>query len=211
VLVKAVTHQSAIARRVGIAVILSGVALVSSACAVGQHAATATDRPAIDGTTAQLGLLKLEDISIQTPNVSGRPTGTSFYATGDDAPMTLVIVNNGHSADTLTGVSSPAFTSWAIVSTATLTDPAAVKAGATSQPIQPGASVALGLSGLGVGTGVSPQTLVLRGLGATTKALYPGSDVKVTFTFANAGTVTMDVPVQLSAVPNEVSVPAPAG
>jgi hypothetical protein len=69
--------------------------------------------------------------------------------------------------------------------------------------------VALGLSNLGVGTGVSPETLVLTNLKGSTN-LYPGSEVPLTFTFANAGKVTVSVPIQLSAQPNDVSVPAGA-
>jgi copper(I)-binding protein len=208
VLVKAVNHQSAIARRMGIAVILSGVALLSSACAIGQHAATATDRPAIDGTTVQTGLLKLDDISIQAPDITTRSTGKAFYAPGDNAPMTLVIDNNGHTADVLTGVTG-ASTSWSVVATAKASDKTAVAAGATSVTIPPGGSVSLGLSGLGVGSGVSPQTLVLQSLTGPAD-VYPGSDVPLTFTFKNSPTVTVEVPVQLTSVPNDISIPAPA-
>jgi copper(I)-binding protein len=214
VFVKAVNHQSALIhqparrRRLALAAIVTGVALVSSACAVGQHAATATDRPAIDGTIAQVGSIKLENISVQAPNIGSRPTGTAFYQPGDNAPMTLILVNNSHSSDTLTSVTGP-FTSWAVVPTGSVADEAALKTGSTSQPVGPGGSVALGLSNLGVGTGVSPETLVLIALKGTGK-LYPGSEVRLTFTFANAGKVTVSVPVQLSAQPNDVSVPAGA-
>jgi copper(I)-binding protein len=207
VLVKAVNHPSARTRRVGLAVILTGVALVSTACATGQDAATATNRPAIDATIAHVGAMKLEDISIQAPNVSGRATGTSYYAAGDTVPMTLILVNDGHTTETLTGVSGP-FASSAVVATDDLSDPTAVKAGAASIQIGPGASVALGLSNLGVGTGYSPNTLVLRGL--TSKSLYAGAVVPLTFTFATAGKVSVRVPVQITPTPNDASIP-PAG
>ena len=200
---EAVNHQPAVSRRIGIAVILAAVALLSTACAQGQKASTATDRPAIDGTIGQVGQLKLEDVSIQAPNVASRPTGTSFYAVGDDAPMTIVIVNNGHNSDTLTSVTGP-FTSWAVVATGSASDPTAIQAGAKSQAVAPGAAVSLGLSGLGVGTGTSPDTLVLHSL--TGKQLYPGSEIPLTFTFANAGTITLQVPVQLTAAPNSLTV-----
>lgn len=200
---------SALRRRLALAAIVASVALVSSACAVGQHAATATDRPAIDATIAQVGSIKLENIAVQAPNIASRPTGTAFYQPGDNAPMTLILVNNGHKADTLTSVTGP-FTSWAIVPTGSVTDPNALKSGSTSQVIGPGGSVALGLSNLGVGTGSSAETLVLGSL--TGSKLYPGTNVTLTFTFANAGKVTVAVPVQLTATPNDVSVPAgPSG
>ena len=195
-------------RRAGIAAAVVVVAALGlSGCATGQDAATATNKPAVTGTGGTIGSVELQDVYIQAPAVAGRPSGDKFYLTGDNAPMTITMLNVGHTADTLTSVTSTAFSSWAIVNTAALTQP--VTGGATSQVLQPNQSVGLGLTGLGVGIGSSDQTLVLRGLTAATKTLYPGATVDVNFTFATAGTITLHVPVELSDTPTTGSI-APA-
>jgi copper(I)-binding protein len=207
--VKAVSGHSALVRRASVVAVLGVAALGLSSCAVGQHAATATDRPAIAGTGASVGSIDLQDISLQAPEITTRATGAKFYATGDDAPMTLVIVNDGHSPDTLTGITSTAFTSWGIVSTDALTQPDAIKGGATSVTVGANESVGLGLTDLGVGIGSSDRTLVLHTLAAKSSPLYPGSNVNLTFTFAHAGSVTVAVPVDLTSTPDDASIPAP--
>jgi hypothetical protein len=196
------TGHASTGRRVGIAAALVAAALSLTSCAVGQHAATAIDRPAIAGTNASVGSIDLQNVSIQAPNIVGRDTGTKFYTSGDNAPMTLTIVNVGHSADTLTAVTSAAFKSWAIVDTASADQP--ITGGATSQALAPNERVGLGISDLGVGTGESAQTLVLGGL--TGANVYPGTTVDVTFTFATAGSVTMHVPVDLTSSPTTGSI-----
>ena len=93
---KAVSEQSgtghpSTGRRFGIAAAVAAAAITLTSCAAGQHAATAIDRPAIAGTGGQIGSISLQNVSIQAPAISGRETGTKFYATGDDAPMSLTI------------------------------------------------------------------------------------------------------------------------
>jgi len=46
------------------------------------------------------------------------------------------------------------------------------------------------------GVNGTDHVLVLTGLSST---LFPASTIPVTFTFANAGSVTVDVPVQITA------------
>jgi copper(I)-binding protein len=43
-----------------------------------------------------------------------------------------------------------------------------------------------------------------------TKALFPGPSVPITFTFANAGSVTLRVPVQLTEHTGPVGISVPA-
>jgi hypothetical protein len=202
--VNAVSPHSAIARRplahrIGAGIAIAAL-LLTSACATGQHAATAEVVPAIDGTSATVGSLKLEGVAIQAP------TG-SAYAAGSKAELSVVIVNSGHTADTLNNVTSPAYTSWGVVSTAD----ASAGSGVTSAEIGPGSALSLGLKNLDTGTGESAKTLVLSGLTKKDSPLFPGSSVKITFTFAQAGSATVTVPVQLSSSPNQASVPAPSG
>ena len=195
-------------RRMLGAAALAAAAIGLTACGAGQHAATAIDKPAIAGTGGSIGSIKLLNVSVQAPNISGRPTGDKFYAAGDNAPLTLTMVNSGHNADTLTSVTSTAFSTWGIVSTPLVTV-ASSGTGSTSQVIAPQTSVALGLTDLGVGNGSSPNTLVMGGLKGAN--LYPGSVVPITFTFANSGSVTLQVPVDLTGSPTTGSVAPPAG
>lgn len=191
-------------RRVAVAGALAAAAISLTSCAAGQHAATATDKPAIAGTGGSVGTIKLLDVTVQAPNITSRDTGTKFYTAGDNAPLTITLVNSGHDADTLTSVTSTAFTAWQVVSTPLVTEDSASTGGATSQVVPPQTSVALGLSNLGVGTGQSANTLVMTGLKGAD--LYPGSVVPITFTFANSGSVTLDVPVDLTSTPTTGSI-----
>ena len=193
-------------RRIAVATALAAAAAISlSSCAAGQHAATAVDKPAIAGTGGSVGTIDLLDVSVQAPNVPGRDTGSKYYVVGDNAPLTITLVNTGHAADTLTSVTSTSFASWQIVSTPLVTEGSSASGGSTSQVIAPQSRVALGLSNLGIGSGESADTLLMTGLQGND--LYPGSVIPITFTFANAGSVTLNVPVDLTSSPTTGSVP----
>lgn len=99
------------------------------------------------------------------------PTG-SDYAKGADAPLQLWVSNAGLQTDTLSSVSTPAAASVQISGTATV----------------PGNS-------LKDFTG-STVKFTLKGL--TSKITY-GQSIPVTFTFASAGTLTINVPVEIPA------------
>jgi hypothetical protein len=200
------TRSRRSARLLGVAVALTAAMITLTSCAVGQHAATAIDKPAVAGTGGNVGSMDLQNVSIQAPNVTGRDTGTKFYAAGDNAPMTLTLINVGHVADALVSVTSTAFSSWAIVDTSALTQPLA--GGASQQVINPNERVGLGLTNLGVGTGSSAQTLVLA---KASKQIFPGSTIDVTFTFATAGSITLHVPVNLTSAPTTGSIAPAAG
>jgi hypothetical protein len=57
------------------------------------------------------------------------------------------------------------------------------------------------------GTPEAKGTLLLLG---TKQVIYPGSTIQLTFTFANAGSVTVAVPIALSTAPHSSVIPAPA-
>lgn len=187
------------ARRLGVA--LAGVLLTAS-CAAGQHAQTADVVPAIDGTHGQVGDLLLEGVAIHAPSGSS-------YAKGGNAQLAITVVNGGASPDTLVNVTSPSFTSWGIVDNAQASSVSQSGGAATGLTIQPHSAERLGLAALGASATLSPRTLVLEQL--KSGPLYPGADVDVTFRFANAGSTTLHVPVQITASPNTASLPAPTG
>jgi copper(I)-binding protein len=225
-----VKAKASIARRMGIGLVATCAALLTASCAAGQHAATANESPAIDGTSGLVGSIHLAAVALKAPPVS-------CYLPGGDAALTLVIVNVGHSADTLSTVSSPRFKS-AIVAASpddaasylqaepgtgscaptpsgSASSPAVVvppsqplPAPAKPQSIAPGQSLQLGVTDTGADAPSGP-VVVLRGL--TGGALYAGTSIPVTFSFADAGDVTLTVPVQLSVAPNSSTIPAASG
>jgi copper(I)-binding protein len=187
------------------ALVALSAAVLTAACAAGQHAQTAEEKPTIDGTQGSVGAIQLESVALHTPPNSSYPAGASV-------PMSVYIANTGNTADTLTNVTSTAFTGWGVVASSSgqtssaAASPATSAAGSapgTPQRIGAGGALSLGLQKLtSNGTG-SPQTLVLQGLASKSAPLYPGSAVKITFTFAKAGQTTLTVPVQLSVTPNQ--------
>jgi copper(I)-binding protein len=192
-------------RRVGIGLALIA-ALLTAGCAAGQQAQTAQQKPTLDGTYADLGPLKLRGIAIEAP--SGASTA---YSPGSAALMKLVIVNTGQRPDTLTSITSPAFSDWG--SYASPTDASAVASAATASPTSGGlpsaqqSVVVVPGSRVSWGMPESTRALLLRDL---TGKLYPAATVPVTFTFQNAGSVKVAVPVGLSLVPGSSVIPVPS-
>lgn len=188
---------------------LAVCALVLTGCAAGKKAPTSEETPAIDGTNASVGKLLLREVAIAAPK-----DGPS-YAQGASATLQLVIVNTGAVADTLTAVTTTAASS---VSATTATGTASSSgtadspsvsgstSGSSSAPASAsGSSASAGPfapveiapnSSVSFGVGSGSQVLVLNSL---TAQLFPATVVSVTFQFQNAGSVTVQVPVQLTA------------
>jgi copper(I)-binding protein len=227
-----VIAQPAIKRRIGIGLVAVCAALLTSACATGQEAQTANIVPAIDATNGTVGDLQLNDVSIKPP-----PNGPS-YQLGDAAQLQLVIVNNGHVADTLQSVSSPAASGYQVFATAaeasaatspnasstpstsasstpststsgtpsgstsasgsasasTSASPSAPASGSTAPPSAPTSLAVPAGQSLSLSVNTVDPVLLIK----LTKVLFPGTTVPITFTFANAGTVTLVVPVQIT-------------
>jgi copper(I)-binding protein len=197
-----IAHRHDVRRIVG-AVVAAGAVFASASCAAGQQAQTAEEHPSIDGQNATIGSIQLVGVAIQPPS-------SPSYAAGASVPVSLAVVNNGATADTLTSVTSPSFSGWGIVSTTAVAS-STVSAKGTPTRIPPGSSLRLGLHNLGGTDPNTPQTLVMSGLAKRSSPLFPGSAVKLTFTFAKAGAKTVTVPVQLTTVPNQATLPAPSG
>jgi copper(I)-binding protein len=222
-----VKAKATLARRIGIGLFAVGATLLTASCATGQHAASAQETPAIDGVTGHLGSMQLHAVAITSPD-------GACVLPGGDAALSFILVNTGHSADALSGVSSPRFSSSVAVATAddlaeyakadagtgNCNDTAAPQASSTpsanpslpaaagQQTVPPGQSLPLGVYDAGTNApGVPTEPIVLlRGLQGG--PLYPGSSIQVTFSFNSAGSVTLQVPVQLSVAPNNSVVPS---
>lgn len=220
--------RAMIARRIGIGLVAASAALITASCAAGQQAATAEAHPSMDGTTGQVGQIQLHAVAIKAP--SG-----PCVLPGADAALTLIVVNTGRKPDSLQSVTSPRFSSSAAVASAddlaayakvdagtgactdasgaasaptTTPDTSSLPAGAGAQTIAPAQALQLGVyDANGNDPGVPTEPIILlRGL--QKGPLFPGESVPVTFTFANAGQVTLQVPVQLSVAPHNSIVPS---
>jgi copper(I)-binding protein len=159
--------------------LLSPVAL--SACSAGQVAQTATQEQNL-GNSADVGALNLRALELPYP------TGGT-YSTGDDARLLGAVVNTADADDTLVSVASKGFTSVEVVDPSAPT-PAAPATGSGSLNLTVPAG---GTLFLGNGTGPS---LTLVGL---TQDLTVGQYIDVTFTFQQAGEVSVPVPVAVAA------------
>ena len=149
-------------------------------CAAGLHDETSSERstPYVGGAVA--GGLKVRDVAViaasgTTPSAAPSPgdTGTT------QGSLTLVIVNDGTAPDNITGIQVGNGGS------VTPTDPAA------SGTINPGQSLIFGASAPAGSTGPA-NDLSISGLPAP---LVPGTTVKVTVAFQNAGDVVVQAPV----------------
>ncbi len=107
---------------------------------------------------------------LSTLNVRLAPIEQEKYPAGSDARVLLYLSNDGINPDTLTSVSSPAAQSVQI----------------TGDPVIPGQTL-VDLSG------DSGRQITLSGL---VQDLYYGVSIPMTFSFANAGNLTINVPIE---------------
>jgi copper(I)-binding protein len=157
--------------------LLSPVAL--SACSAGQVAQTAEQNRDKTGAQTNVGPLALRAVELPYP------TG-GIYPSGGDARLLAAVASTSDTDDTLTAIAGDAFTSVQVV------DPNA------TTPATPGGPLHLTVPANGtlfIGNGTGPS-VTLVGL---SKGLSVGQFVQVTFTFAQAGQVTVPVPVGTSA------------
>jgi copper(I)-binding protein len=159
------------------ALLLSPVAL--GACSAGQVAQTAVQDRDKTGNMSSVGDLALR--AVQLPY----PTG-GVYPAGSDARLLAAVVNPADTEDTLVAIEGDQFASVDVV------DPDAAQASATSSGSLDLTVPADGILYLGNGTGPS---VTLVGL---TEDISVGQTVDVTFTFEQAGQVTVPVPVAVA-------------
>lgn len=182
---------------IGLAVV---TALLTAGCAAGQHAATADERPTFNGVNGDVGSIHLRGMVIDPPR------GPS-YSAGDDARLKLVIVNVGSKPDLFESISSPAFADWGAVKTSTACAasrpaPAAGQSPSNQQVVIP--------AGCRVSWGTPEATGTLSVLSFSAK-VFPGTTIPMTLTFAQAGSITLRVPIALSGSPNTSPIPEPSG
>jgi periplasmic copper chaperone A len=179
-----------------LAAALLTLAPLTAACGAGLNAETLHEGTSIDGANAQTGDLRIRDGYLAAPQ------GIEFPA-GSDIALHVTVANIGNQPDTLTGVSTPLgpVDVQPSLTTRAVSAPSPT-AGASDVSIPPGQSVTFGGSG---------QQLVLR---QVTKPVRVAGFVPVTFTFAQAGQVTIMAPVGsgygASAGPSSSGGPSPS-
>jgi copper(I)-binding protein len=155
--------------------LLSPVAL--AACSAGQVAQTATQEQNL-GNSADVGNLHLRALELPYP------TG-GVYSSGADARLLGAIANDTPSEDTLVSIEGDDFDSVEVV------DPSAAAAAAAGTDTDSLDITVPGAGTLFLGNGSGPS-ITLVGL---SDELGVGQYVDVTFTFEQAGQVTVAVPV----------------
>ena len=159
------------------ALLLTPVAL--GACSAGQVAQTAEQNRDKTGAMTSVGDLSLRAVEMPYP------TG-GVYAQGSSARLLAAVTSSAETDDTLVRIEGDQFDSVQVV------DPAAAGEPATNSGSLDLAVPANGILYLGNGTGPS---VTLVGLADD---LGVGQSVNVTFTFEQAGSVTIPVPVATS-------------
>jgi copper(I)-binding protein len=171
---------------------------------------TAEEKPAVDGAGTTLGEIHLQAVAI------ARPDSSPSYPAGAAAGLMLVVVNTGQQTDTLTSVTTSAAKSVSVfadgdaaASLLNASASASVSASASaSRPAAPASFSPVDIApGSSVGFGINSSDKVLA-LTDLTAPLFGGGSVRITFTFAKAGTTTLTVPVQISESPTPVIISA---
>jgi copper(I)-binding protein len=200
-----VKARRATARRTGVAG-LAAAALLTAGCTAGQRAQTADEQETLDGTTVRVGqYVTLGALALSTP-----ADGTS-WARGSSVPIKGVLVNSGRNDDKLTSITSPSITSWGVYPSLFQATGANAAPGGAAPATAPAPVDVPALSRVSFsaesGSPAGTRVLVVSGIKTP---LYPGTSIRLTFTFAKAGVVTAQVPVQLSSSAHTSVIPGPS-
>lgn len=207
-------------RLAALALIVVG-ALALSGCADGQRAQTAIETPAVDGVGASVGAIDIRNLSIAPP------AGDAAYLS---ARLQGAIVNNSGQDDELVSVTTKAAAtvgiyisdadasaSAALASSTAAASSASSSASPSSSSSSPSSSASSSASAApssstppaSTGSLVIPagRLVTIGGDGAVieltglTSPLQGASQISVTFTFKNAGSVTLTIAVHVPTSP----------
>ncbi|WP_433267665.1 hypothetical protein ACQPZF_02115 [Actinosynnema sp. CS-041913] len=107
-----------------VAAVAAGVALAAAGCSAGQVTQTDTQVAAVNGASGTVGPIAVRDAQLLFPVAHG------YYQEGEDAPVVVVIANNGTQRDKLLSVTSDISAEAEISGDAELEPGTAVVAGA---------------------------------------------------------------------------------
>ena len=148
------------------AAVLAPVLLLGG-CAAGQEAETAEETPDVAGADGSVGAVSLDDVFLDAEDT---------VEAGAAVPLRGVLTNDAEQADRLVGVSTPAAESVQLLDDAGAPSADGIEVPAGGQVEAVSGAVRMQLEGV-------------------TAPIAPTDTVSVTFTFATAGEVALDVPV----------------
>jgi copper(I)-binding protein len=190
-------------------------ALAVAGCGAGQQTQTDSVEPAVNGAMGQVGPIAVRNALLAFPEGAA-------YLSGGSAPLVVTIVNTGSSDDQLVEVSSPvadsvqlagdrslparrsiqvgtpgmtASRSTSSVATTTRTPTSSPPPPSSPPPASSSSAASSSLSPVTSATvpvEIGKATIVLNGLKST---LEIGKTYPVTFVFARAGSVTLQLPI----------------
>jgi len=164
--------------------------LALSACSAGQVNQTSSQIRDKVGLTVSVGALELRGAQLAYPT-AGR------YEPGDDAELQLAIVNDGSEDDALVGIEGTGFSRVRVTGTGTQSTTATTTAAPTTSASGGGALDIPIPADSAVFLGENAPTVTLVDLA---QELTPAQTIELTFTFEQAGEITVPVPV---AVPSQ--------
>lgn len=170
-------------RAIRLAALAAGVAFLGAVlgltgCSAGQITQTSSQVAGVNGVSAQVGGIVVRNAQIE---FAGAPGEGSAYPRGSDAPLRMVIVNEGTAADRLVSASSPVATSVLILGDTNLPPKHALAVG----NLRDSASVAL--------PDTNQVQLILFNL---KQDLKPGGiTYEVVLVFEKAGALRLQLPV----------------
>lgn len=177
-------------RVLGTSVLGLGAALVLAGCGAGQITQTDTMLPAVNGALASAGKL-----SVRNAGIVNRDTCDQAYPAGSSAPLSLTIANDGAADDELVLVSSPNAASATIEGQKTIVAASKLVVGPaneTESAAEPTSASASASPSAGASSRIGHGTIELQGLKSV---VWPGMLTPVTFTFRDAGPLTVQIPV----------------
>jgi copper(I)-binding protein len=179
-----------------------GAVLFIAGCGAGQITQTDTQNAAVNGATADVGTIAIRDAEMVLPDTL--PEGETescqliyYYPAGASAPIELFIVNEGDVDDELVSVTSQVAGSvtvqgdTSVVAGSSLVVGEHARADAGEKLADPAEVAAAQPSAAPVLDETGRARIVLEQL---TRDIRPGQSVEVTFTFRNAGAITLDIP-----------------
>ena len=189
-------HHTAFRVRLTSAALGLGAVVALAGCSAGQVTETDTQVAAVPGGSGDVNGIGVRNATLVFPTGQGR------YGPGSSAPLQAVLINSGAQDDKLVQVTSSFANSVQVGQTTELpsnsslhTDGAPSQSGQTSQGAQPsqsGQPSQQQAPSQGSATDERQVSITLNGL---TQQITPGVTVPVTFVFAKAGPVTVQVPI----------------
>ncbi|WP_017972968.1 copper chaperone PCu(A)C [Actinopolyspora halophila] len=183
-------HSKAGRPRLVPAVVGLGAVVALSGCATGQQAETSQQTAAVAGANASTKTMAVRNATLGFPEGND---GEAVYEKGSSAPVDAVLVNESEQSDQLVRVSSSYAQSAEITGTKTI--PGNQRVYAVQE--QGGSTDELTAA---EATNDERETVRIS-LNGLSRSIYPGTTIPVRFTFAEAGSVTLHVPIGPSPEP----------